>query len=419
VSKEVTGGSDRGDRDRRRAVSRKSLIPFAALIAVTLVAGVSVGAVATVHHLSATPSSTTSSTNEVVRWRVPHGQTLAPVVPISGGATAGEGGFNGVSCPTANKCVAVGGDNSLDGVASVSNDGGSTWSQGALAAGEPDLFGVDCPSATECVAVGRGASVKSTDGGATWKSVSLTSQNTTLLSVSCPNTTLCVSVGVSPSTGGPYGGDLLVSNNGGTSWSSASLPASAGALGSVDCPSATFCVAVGASIVVSTDGAKKWDLEGVQGGSGVLRSVSCESVTSCIALGPNPAVAQDLQSGAFEVTTNDGGHTWTSNSTPPSSAALDVITCVRGSTCEAVGSSFGTNGSLVLRTGDNGSTWTSISVPSNLTGISTVSCPSSSSCVYAGSQDGSPVVVGSSGNQVTSTQTVTSQVRTPKELFRK
>jgi photosystem II stability/assembly factor-like uncharacterized protein len=177
-------------------------------------------------------------------------------------------------------------------------------------------------------------------------------------------------------------------------------------------------VAVGASIVVSTDGGKKWDLEGVEGGSGVLRSVSCESATSCVAIGPNPAVAQDLQSGAFEVTTNDGGRNWTSASTPPSSGALDVITCVRGSSCDAVGSSFGTNESLIFRLGNDGSTWTPVSVPSNLTGISGVSCPTSTSCVYAGSEGGSPVFVRTSGNEVTTTQTVAAQVRTQKDLYR-
>ena len=407
-----------------RQSRRKLFITLAGFTAAGVIAMTSVLTVGALSHAESAPAVTSSTTLPtggavVLRWRVPHGQTLAPVVSVSGGAVQGQGGFNGVSCPTSSECVAVGADSSLEGVASTSSDGGNTWTQASMAANQPQLFAVDCPSASDCVAVGDGASARSTNGGVTWTPVSLTSANTTLLSVRCPTVTLCVSVGVSPGAAGPFGGQLLVSTNGGASWSSASLPPSTGALGSVDCPSATFCAAVGASIVVTTDGGKKWDVKGVDGGTGVLRSVSCESATSCVAIGPNPAVAQDLQSAAFEVTTTNGGTSWSSDATPPASATLDVVTCVAGSTCEAVGSSYGSNGSMVLSSADGGLKWSSLPAPaSDLTGISAVSCPTANSCVYVGTRGATPVAVTANGNQVTTAPSVAPQVRTQKDLFR-
>jgi photosystem II stability/assembly factor-like uncharacterized protein len=354
----------------------------------------------------------------VVRWRVPHGEASAPIVPVAGGSLPGQGGYNAVSCPTTSVCVAVGADASLDGVASTSNDGGGTWVQGAMALGEPELLAVDCPSATSCVAVGRGAAVASSNAGSTWTSASLPTPNTTLLGVSCPTQKFCVSVGVSPSSSGPYNGRLLVSSNGGSSWTASSIPAGAGALGSVDCPSATFCVAVGASIIVSDNSGKTWTLKGVEGGTGVLRSVSCVSATTCVAIGPNPTEAQDLQAAAYDVRTADGGATWTTVSMPVASGSLNVITCVTGSSCEAAGSVFGANPSEFYTTSNGGGTWTQSTAPTSvLTGVSGVSCASSSTCVYVGSRGGSSVIVGDA-NQVWTSHSLAPRVRTQRALYR-
>lgn len=411
----LTGDRDAPRRVRRPRLGSKAVIVLGAAVLFVLGSIVAVGAL---NHPRVGIPVVKSGGTTIVRWRVPHGETSAPVVPVAGGSTRGQGGFNGVSCPTETECVAVGGDASLEGVASTTSDGGSTWVQGAMAVGEPELLAVDCPSFSVCVAVGEGASVESSNAGATWHSASLPSPNTTLLGVSCPTVKLCVSVGVSPGADGPYQGQLLVSANGGTSWSSASLPASAGALGSVDCASAKFCVAVGASIVVSNNGGKTWSVRGVNGGTGVLRSVSCNSPTTCVAIGPNPTEAQNLQAAAYDVTTSDGGANWTSVPMPPSSASLNVVTCVSGSNCEAAGSTFGTNPSHVYTTNNGGSSWSSTSGPASaLTGISGVSCASAGSCVYVGTRGGSPVVVGN-GNQVWTGQSLAPQVRRQKALYR-
>ncbi len=148
------------------------------------------------------------------RWTVPHDQVSAPVAPSGGGS---GGSLLGVSCVNAKVCVAVGSDGA-NGVAATTNDGGATWTQGALDANEPVLDAVDCFSTSQCVAVGQGASATSSDGGATWTSSSLPTKNTTLLGVDCPTSSLCVSAGISPGNDGPYAGQLLVSSDGGATW---------------------------------------------------------------------------------------------------------------------------------------------------------------------------------------------------------
>jgi photosystem II stability/assembly factor-like uncharacterized protein len=380
---------------------------------------VSVGAVGAIDAIGSHAAHTVIGDTSIPRWVVPHGQGSAPVIPVSGGAAQGHGGFNGISCPTPNECVAVGADGSLGGVASTSRDGGNSFTQGAMAVGAPALLAIDCPSAVVCVAVGRGGSVKSSNAGSSWTSVSIASPNTTLLSVSCPSVHSCFSVGVSPGSNGPFSGQLLSSRDGGSTWTSLNLPASIGALGSVDCPSTTFCVAVGASIVVSTDGGTTWSARGVNGGTGVLRSVSCLSITTCVAVGPNPSVAQNLQSAAFEVLTTDGGTTWNPVSMPASSAMLNVVTCARGSNCEAAGSTIGPLPSRILTSSDGGASWSSPpSLTNVLTAISAVSCESATACVYVGTKDGRPVVVGTSGSTVTNGQQVSQLVRTQKDVLR-
>jgi photosystem II stability/assembly factor-like uncharacterized protein len=380
---------------------------------------ISVGTVGAIDAVGSKVTHNFTIGSPIPRWVVPHGQGSAPVVPISGGAAQGHGGFNGISCPTPNECVAVGADGSFGGVSSTSRDGGNSFVQGAMAAGAPALLAIDCPSATVCVAVGRGGSVRSSNAGRSWTSVSIASPNTTLLSVSCPTVHLCFSVGVSPGSNGPFSGQLLSSADGGSTWASANLPASVGALGSVDCPSTTFCVAVGASIVVSTDGGTTWNVRGVNGGTGVLRSVSCLSSTTCVAVGPNPSVAQNLQSAAFEVLTTDGGATWNPVSMPASSGMLNVVTCASGSNCEAAGSTIGPLPSRILTSSDGGASWSSPpSLTNVLTAISAVSCGTASACVFVGTKDGRPVVVNTNGSTVTNGQPVSQLVRTQKDVLR-
>lgn len=397
---------------RRRATSdtlrRISLLVSVATMVAGLVPLSSAGASGS--HLRP-PASQSRVTTRPGVWRLPTSQSHAPTIPIAGGAAHGQGGFNGVSCPTPSECVAVGADDNSGAVVSSSKDGGGTWKRGLTATGVPTLNAVDCPTSSECVAVGQGVSVRSLDAGATWKTSSVPTANTSLLGVSCPTPTLCVTVGVSPGIGGPLAGQLLVTLDGGTTWKAPTVPSSVGALGSVDCPSATFCVAVGASIVVSFDGGLSWTRRDVSGGTGVLRSVSCVSATSCVAVGPNPIVAQDSRAAAFEVVTSNGGLTWNSVPMPAASASVDVVSCSLLAGCRVAGEAIAADPAVVLKSSDGRSWSTQVQVAGAVNAVSALACPTASDCVYVGRHDTTPVSLKSTNGSGTGESPITSIVR--------
>ncbi len=365
-----------------------------------------------VSRLSST--STTSTTLAVAStWKVPSSETTAPIVLTPGGAFGGSGNFNAITCIAASTCIAVGGDDNLQGVSSTLS-GGTTWSAGSVQAGLPDLEAVSCSSASACVAVGQGVSAISTDGGATWKASSIPDGATTLLGVSCPTSNFCVAVGVAPGDNGPYEGELLTSNDGGVTWSNPAVPSSTGALGAVDCPSASFCVAVGASVLVSTDGGQTWSSRAVSGGSGVLRSVSCSSPTTCVAIGANPIGAQVPSASANAVLTTDGGTTWSTEVMPAGSANLFALSC-NATRCEAAGTSTTGVGAEILASTNGGATWHADSAgAAGFTAVSAISCLSGSNCVFVGTSQGSPEAATSSSGIISHERAVTSLVRRQK-----
>ena len=323
-------------------------------------------------------------------WVTPTNESGAPEVPMPGGAVEGRGSFNAISCPTTTRCIAVGGDKSLNGVVSTSNNGGSSWTADVVASGLPELNAVSCVSATNCVAVGNGGVVTSADGGMTWVPHTIPTANTSLLGINCTSSTTCMSVGVSPGDAGPYGGQVLVSVNGGVTWVTPKLPTSIGALGSVDCPSSTFCVAVGAQILVSDDGGKSWSPRFVNGGTGILRSVACSSTTTCVAIGSNPMGVTDASASAFGVITVDGGATWSAVPMPARSWMINAISCSSDDACATSGPS--PNSVAFEWTSPNGgATWSSQTLPAGVTAVSSIYCLSLSHCVFVGLQGSQPV----------------------------
>ena len=174
--------------------------------------------------------------------------------------TVGSRRLHAVSCARNGFCLAVG----EKGAIVTSTDGGATW-QGRLLSSGAWLNGVSCPSAGLCVAVGGltdGLVLRSTDGGTSWSSYSsgfddLLSEegpanaeilqcasqggcaDGALRGISCPSTRFCVAVGDQ--------GTVLTTADGGTTWTSqvAAGGSSTKQLTSVSCVSQTDCVAVG------------------------------------------------------------------------------------------------------------------------------------------------------------------------------
>ena len=161
-------------------------------VAVHMVRGITITAIAAVMALALTgmlpgPVSPSTAATVVPQWHTT--ASYEPVVNVSAMSCAPS------TSPASATCVAVGDDGSKVASIIVTNDGGSTWSDGAPPAGVTSLSAVSCPSATVCYAGGGSGIMKSTNGGSTW-----TVQNDTfpVQSVSCFTIIECTAVGGCP-----------------------------------------------------------------------------------------------------------------------------------------------------------------------------------------------------------------------------
>jgi hypothetical protein len=231
------------------------------------------------------------------------------------------GGFEAVSCPSANVCFAVG-FQSTSLVFESGHDAplaerwdGKRWTIESTPlppdAGEASLESISCATAASCVATGvsDGSSGQIPGfveqwNGTTWRldaNPSSWSQADQLADVSCTSATTCMTVG-QDDVG--YHDDestafapLSEQWNGGV-WRVRSVPdpKPGGLLSAVSCARATACTAVGEiyspaaytsyGIVAEGWNGRKWSLESApaqKGGS--LNSVSCISTTTCMAVG--------------------------------------------------------------------------------------------------------------------------------------
>ncbi len=163
-----------------------------------------------------------------------------------GGAYAG---FSGISCPTAQLCVAV--DNALNGqVAYTTTPTGPASSWHLVTVGDNvTLSSVSCSSTKLCVIGGsaRYYSITPTGPASAWKAAGTLSGSVAVISsLSCVGTKLCVGVGY-----GNAGAGLASASSTPTtaaSWvvtSTGSDPPiqGAGLVDSVSCPKTNFCVA--------------------------------------------------------------------------------------------------------------------------------------------------------------------------------
>lgn len=189
-------------------------------------------------------SSTTSAMTEQwsgLDWSY---QTHQPGSPAQGAGESPDNELTGLSCSSSHRCTAVG----------YATTGGSCRRCGNLAerlngrvwalqrpsqAGTTDgnLQGVACPSATRCVAVGPSAA--QVWNGVTW---AFTRIHGTVTSVSCPTKRHCIAVGTDSHR-------VLVERWNGVGWSPQSAPDPRGAtriaVTGVSCPTAGACVLVG------------------------------------------------------------------------------------------------------------------------------------------------------------------------------
>ena len=181
--------------------------------------------------------------------------TLFGNLPTVPSTPIGTYELNGISCVSADSCVAVGGLNGGSGPARVitTTDGGATWSLSASAAlsGVQQLMDVSClPAAgggTTCYGAGvtfasdtgtaESLVLASQDDGATWAQVESLADNGWFNSISCASTRNCWAAGAGSDDA------LAGTSDGGSSWSTVTSDTT-NELGSVSCLSGSTCVAV-------------------------------------------------------------------------------------------------------------------------------------------------------------------------------
>ena len=152
----------------------------------------------------------------------------------------------------------------------------------------PELSSVSCPVANRCVAVGGGSIVTTSDGGQHWANQTAPrlapGKYLRLVSVSCPSISHCVAV--SEAGNSPM---ILVTSNGGTTWTAQPLFTSASSSASVSCGTVSNCVIVGVGEVLTTiDGGTHWATHTVPSGV-IIYQVTCVTAARCLATGKNYA----------------------------------------------------------------------------------------------------------------------------------
>jgi hypothetical protein len=348
--------------------------------------------------------------------------------------------LDGVSCPSAQSCEAVG--SAYSTVPREARNGivhpiayhwdGDTWVKRSSEVPSTDVStfaAVDCDAKADCTAVGRGGSLTTEFDvahpvaerltGPDWTLRPVTDgearvSSTVFSAVSCPAATSCTAVGRSDNA--QYGNaDLLPGipvsyRRTGGGWRRLSVPDGAGSLTSVSCPNPTFCVAVGrrrlrhsvAPLVAQKSHGEEWQTSGLPLPAGLryldLSSVSCTSRSWCVAAG---TAAYSPSAGEPErrlpaYARWDGTH-WHVGTLPSPNGADSVgvtgVSCSSRHHCAVVGavndwSVSGETGSALYLALRNGRAWRegSIALPPGADGgeLTAVSCAQGFACMAVG-----------------------------------
>jgi hypothetical protein len=274
--------------------------------------------------------------------------------------------LNGVSCPGAHACTAVGSiaTSALSGFTLAERWNGTTWSiQRTANRPGAQLLGVSCLTATACTAVGsyqknaeQSLVLAERWNGATWSLQPIPSPpgsvTSSLAAVSCSATSACTAVGTFTS----HGEDLpLAERWNGSTWSIQPVPAP------------------------TSEG-------------GDLAGVTCTAASACTAVGE---FIDQADAHSFALAERWNGSTWSIQKppTPPGgvNAFLSGISCPASTACTAVGHyvNIRANNEVTLAERWDGTAWSVQSTPSPGSGpdaLAAVACPATTSCVAAGVQ---------------------------------
>ncbi len=360
----------------------------------------------------------------------------------------GVSSLTGISCAASSDCWVVGSNTASVPVMLSTTNGGTTWTATTPPAPAGNLDVISCPATTHCVATGAsGAVVVTSDGGKTWTVPPVPNDTTNLDSVSCADVMFCMTVNILPysgnfrvrnesstglvssfqtSAGSATAQSVWVTTDGGTTWTVEQVPSNIIQLAGVSCAPAssstitgtastvyTPCTAIGTEVtsgtpdnpitentvvLASTDGGSTWNTENTSPSTVNLLAISCNDITDCVAVGaesPNTSTTSlpTLLGGSetsIALSTTDGGNAWNLTNVPTASQVLLNVNCASTSDCVAVGSTTGTGGStaaLALSTSNGGQTWRPENPPANAP-LLDVSCPTTTQCTAVG---GNPI----------------------------
>jgi len=298
-------------------------------------------------------STTLAESWDGSRWRIQPS-------PVPAGTVSA--GLSGVSCLSPRACTAVGQffSSAQRELPLAMRWDGTAWRiqpvpSPAGARQGAELSAVSCPSANRCFAVGqyftKSGSVALAEmwNGARWTIQSLpgAAVNTFLLGVSCTTPRACVAVG-------SYGTEIW----NGTNWRFVPMATPAGgqviALDGISCTSSTACTSVGAyfsRVAGPLNLAEAWDGTAwrvqptpnpMPQGRNQLNSVSCTSPRACTAVGVD-AASDFAPPGGFAETWD--GTRWRLQATPaPPGTVLSelfTVSCPAPAACTAVGTISG------------------------------------------------------------------------------
>jgi hypothetical protein len=338
-------------------------------------------------------------------------QTLTWSVVPSPNPAVRTNKLTGVSCASADACMAVGGI-SLKGQTLIESWDGTSWSRvpSPSPAVGSELTGVSCASATACMAVGDysvtggfSTLVESWDG-TSWSVVPSPNPGaggiSILSGVSCASATACTAVGYDYTASAVE--KTLVESWDGTSWSvvPSPSPGNGDGFGGVSCISADACTAVGSyapagasspiTLVESWDGSS-WSVvpspSPSPGYGDNLAGVSCVSATVCTAVGQRSTTAAGVGNTLVE---SWNGTSWSVVPSPEHGAApsnLIGVSCVSATACTAAGRYHPAHGGVgTLIESWNGTSWSVVHSPNrgSWSELDGVSCASAIACMAVG-----------------------------------
>jgi hypothetical protein len=364
------------------------------------------------------------------------GAVAAPVILMAGPAQAALSGGNWtaatipagfdlaygdqfpVSCVRGTKfCVAVGDDDDVTGPNDsigqgdlVTTNGGRSWTGYTdLPSASLDVTAISCPTVSECWASGPGPQdqpelAKSTDGGQTWTLATPAGWASADYvwwpdDIDCVSASTCWLAGTNEQVTTPV---VAETTDGGATWTTFSnLPAGTAdsygdtyGLNGISCVSARICVAVGginggpgpAAVISTTDAGASWSMSADPelANAQNLFSVSCLPGPSTVSPLICHAAGTALEAaGPVEMTSRNGGASWSGLQTFDNTGWLNSIFCADVAHCWAAGA--GTTVALV-GTSNGGASWSTVT--SDTTNeVGSVSCATVDFCVATTDDD--------------------------------